>query len=112
MIAPGSWGTITKALLKLARGTRGGLVAVTIMSCIMVNILCSDQYLAIILPGRMYKEAFEDLRLAPKNLSRCLEDSRYAYIKLRSLEYMWSNYEHFLAMSSMGTRRICSFCYS
>ena len=68
-------GSIAGALLKLARGTRGGLVTVTIISCIMVNALCSDQYLAIILPGRMYKEAFEDLRLAPKNLSRCLEDS-------------------------------------
>ena len=44
-------------------------------SCIIVNALCSDQYLAIILPGRMYKEAFEDRRLKPKNLSRCLEDS-------------------------------------
>ena len=40
-----------------------------------VNALCCDQYLAIILPGRMFKEAFEDRRLAPKNLSRCLEDS-------------------------------------
>ena len=71
----GIMGSIAGALLKLARGTRGGLVTVTIISCIIVNALCSDQYLAIILPGRMYKEAFEDLRLAPKNLSRCLEDS-------------------------------------
>ena len=71
----GIMGSIASALLKLARGTRGGLVLVTIISCILVNALCSDQYLAIILPGRMYKEAFEDLRLAPKNLSRCLEDS-------------------------------------
>ena len=71
----GIMGSIAGALLKLARGTRGGLVLVTIVSCILVNALCSDQYLAIILPGRMYKEAFEDLRLAPKNLSRCLEDS-------------------------------------
>ena len=71
----GIMGSLAEALLKLARGTRGGLVTVTIISCIIVNILCSDQYLAIILPGRMYKEAFEDLRLAPKNLSRCLEDS-------------------------------------
>ena len=71
----GIMGSIAGALLKLARGTRGGLVLVTILSCIIVNALCSDQYLAIILPGRMYKEAFEDLRLAPKNLSRCLEDS-------------------------------------
>ena len=71
----GIMASIAGALLKLARGTRGGLVTVTIISCIIVNALCSDQYLAIILPGRMYKEAFEDLRLAPKNLSRCLEDS-------------------------------------
>ena len=71
----GIMGSIASALLKLARGTRGGLVLVTVISCIIVNALCSDQYLAIILPGRMYKEAFEDLRLAPKNLSRCLEDS-------------------------------------
>ncbi len=71
----GIMGSIAGALLKVARGTRGGLVTITIISCIIVNILCSDQYLAIILPGRMYKEAFEDLKLAPKNLSRCLEDS-------------------------------------
>lgn len=71
----GMMGSIAGALLKLARGTRGGLVTVTIFSCIIINLLCCDQYLAIILPGRMYKEAFEDRRLAPKNLSRCLEDS-------------------------------------
>ena len=61
--------------LKLARGTRGGLVFMTIFSCIFVNAVCCDQYLAIILPGRMYKESFEDMRLKPKNLSRCLEDA-------------------------------------
>ena len=71
----GIMGSISGALLKLARGTRGGLVTITIFSCLIVNLLCCDQYLAIILPGRMYKEAFEDRRLAPKNLSRCLEDS-------------------------------------
>ena len=71
----GMMSSIAGALLKLARGTRGGLVTITILSCLIVNILCCDQYLAIILPGRMYKEAFEDRKLAPKNLSRCLEDS-------------------------------------
>ncbi|MBQ3611408.1 MAG: Na+/H+ antiporter NhaC [Firmicutes bacterium] len=71
----GIMGTIAEGLLKLARGTRGGLVTVTIFSCIAVNVLCCDQYLAIILPGRMYKESFEDRRLKAKNLSRCLEDS-------------------------------------
>ena len=71
----GIMGSIAAALLKLARGTRGGLVVVTVFSCILVNALCSDQYLSIILPGRMYKEAWEDRKLKPKNLSRCLEDS-------------------------------------
>ncbi len=71
----GIMATVAGALLKLARGTRGGLVTVTIVSCVIVNALCSDQYLAIILPGRMYKEAFEDRRLKARNLSRCLEDS-------------------------------------
>ncbi len=71
----GIMGNLADALLKLARGTRGGLVIVTELSCVFVNGICCDQYLSIILPGRMYKEAFEDRRLKAKNLSRCLEDS-------------------------------------
>ena len=71
----GMMGQLADLILKLARGTRGGLVTCTIVMCIVVNALCSDQYLAIILPGRMFKESFEDAHLHPKNLSRCLEDS-------------------------------------
>ena len=40
-----------------------------------MNVIAADQYLSLVLPGRMYKEAWEDRRLAPQNLSRCLEDS-------------------------------------
>ena len=69
----GIMGTLAGALLKVAKG-RGGLVLATEISCLVVNCICCDQYLAIILPGRMFKEAFEDMKLAPKNLSRCLED--------------------------------------
>jgi NhaC family Na+:H+ antiporter len=71
----GIMGNLADKALKLARGTRGGLVIVTELSCIFVNGICCDQYLAIILPGRMYKEAWEDRRLKAKNLSRALEDS-------------------------------------
>jgi NhaC family Na+:H+ antiporter len=39
------------------------------------NILASDQYLAIVVPGNMYRKAFEDADLAPENLSRTLEDA-------------------------------------
>jgi NhaC family Na+:H+ antiporter len=72
--ATGMLATIAQGLLKLAKNV-GALVTVTIFSCVFTNIIASDQYLSIILPGRMYKEAFEDKKLKAKNLSRCLEDS-------------------------------------
>jgi NhaC family Na+:H+ antiporter len=66
--------SMADALLRFSKGV-GSLVAITIFSCVFINIVACDQYLAIILPGRMYKEAFEDRRLRNKNLSRILEDS-------------------------------------
>ncbi len=74
MDASGMLATLAEALLKIAKNT-GSLVTVTIFSCIFVNIIAGDQYLSLVLPGRMYKEAFEDRKLAPQNLSRALEDS-------------------------------------
>ena len=74
MDASGMLGTIAESLLVFAKGV-GGAVTVTIVSCIIMNIIAGDQYLSIVLPGRMYKQRFEDLHLAPRNLSRCLEDA-------------------------------------
>jgi NhaC family Na+:H+ antiporter len=65
---------LARALLKRVRRT-GSLVATTIFSCIGMNAIASDQYISIVIPGRMYKNAFDARRLHPKNLSRCLEDS-------------------------------------
>ena len=70
----GMLGQLVEAILKVAK-TNGLLVLATICTCIFVNLLTADQYLAIILPGRMYRQAFEDRKLKAKNLSRCLEDS-------------------------------------
>ena len=64
---------IAQSLLSLAKGT-GSLVAITIFSSIFINIISSDQYLAIVIPGRMYKDAYMERGLAPRNLSRTLED--------------------------------------
>lgn len=64
---------IAQSLLKFAVNT-GMLVLITIISSIVINIIAADQYLAIVIPGRMYKDAFASRRLAPKNLSRTLED--------------------------------------
>lgn len=73
MDATGMMASLAGTLLKIAKGT-GGLVLATEITCLVVNAVCCDQYLSLVLPGRMFKEAFEDRRLAPKNLSRCLED--------------------------------------
>lgn len=90
----GIMGTIATLLLKVAKG-RGGLVLATEVMCIFVNAICCDQYLALVLPGRMFKEKFEDMRLKPENLSRCLEDSRYYYFQLLPLEYLRRYHEKF-----------------
>jgi len=70
----GMLATIAEALLRRVR-TTGSLVATTLLSCIGMNAIASDQYLSIVIPGRMYKDAFDRMGLHPKNLSRCLEDS-------------------------------------
>lgn len=74
MDAIGALAKITKELLKLATSIFG-LFASTVISCIGLNAIASDQYLAIVIPGKMFKKAFEDRGLAPENLSRTLEDS-------------------------------------
>ncbi|MDO6761508.1 Na+/H+ antiporter NhaC [Tamlana sp. 2_MG-2023] len=70
----GALARITKALLSVASSIFG-LFASTVLSCLGLNIIASDQYLAIVIPGKMFKQAYEDKKLAPENLSRTLEDS-------------------------------------
>ncbi len=61
-------------LLGMAKST-GGLIAATVATSIGANIIASDQYIAIVVPGRMYRAEFLKRKLAPKNLSRTLEDA-------------------------------------
>ncbi len=70
----GALSRITKALLSIASSIFG-LFASTVVSCLGLNVVASDQYLAIVIPGKMFKQAYEDKGLAPENLSRTLEDS-------------------------------------
>ncbi len=74
MEAIGALSRISKALLSLAT-TTFGLFASTVASCLALNVTASDQYLAIVVPGKMFKKAYEDRKLASENLSRTLEDS-------------------------------------
>lgn len=74
MDAIGALSTISRALLNLFH-TTFGLFASTVISCLTLNATASDQYLAIVVPGKMFAKAYKDKGLAPENLSRTLEDS-------------------------------------
>ncbi|HEX7046894.1 MAG TPA: Na+/H+ antiporter NhaC [Gammaproteobacteria bacterium] len=62
------------AALRLAHST-GSLIVTTLATCIGANIIAADQYIAIVLPGRLYRLEFQRRGLAPVNLSRALEDA-------------------------------------
>jgi len=74
MDAIGALARISQALLQLFH-TTFGLFASTVLSCLAINTTASDQYLALVIPGKMYAKAFRDKGLHPVNLSRTLEDS-------------------------------------
>lgn len=63
-----------ESILAKAKST-GSLIASTVATCIGTNLITADQYMAIVMPGRMYKEEYEKRGLAPVVLSRTLEDS-------------------------------------
>ena len=74
MDAIGALARISQTLLNMAESAFG-LFASTVASCLALNITASDQYLAIVVPGKMFEKAYADRGLAPENLSRTLEDS-------------------------------------
>ena len=65
---------ITTTIIGLAKST-AGLIASTVGTCVFFNFTTSDQYLAIVVPGRMFAKTYRDRGLMPENLSRTLEDS-------------------------------------
>ncbi len=68
----GMLAAIGKKLFAAAKST-GSLVLSTVVACIGTNILAADQYLALVLPGRLFAGEYTKRDLAPKNLSRVLE---------------------------------------
>jgi len=64
---------ITESVIKLAHST-GSLVATTAFTCMFFNVTASDQYLSIVVPGRMFANTYHKRNLSPQNLSRTLED--------------------------------------
>ncbi|MCE2541332.1 MAG: Na+/H+ antiporter NhaC [Acidobacteria bacterium] len=74
MMATGILQALARRILYAVRSA-GGLIVATLATAFGVNVLASDQYISIVLPGRMFRSEYERRRLDPKNLSRSLEDS-------------------------------------
>ncbi|ANZ34560.1 Na+/H+ antiporter NhaC [Staphylococcus carnosus] len=92
----GMLSALINVILKFAKNT-GSLIASVIVSCIGTNFTCSEQYISIIVPGRMYAQAFKDKGLHAKNLSRALEDGG----TLTSVFVPWNTCGVFIA-STLG----------
>ena len=74
MEATGLLRRVAEPIIKYAEST-GSLIATTAGTCVFFNITASDQYLSIVVPGRMFVDTYKEKGLAPENLSRTLEDS-------------------------------------
>ncbi len=74
MDASGMITSITEKIVKMVRSTVS-LVSSTVVTCIFCNIALSDQYMSILLPGKMFAETYKKRGYAPELLSRTLEDS-------------------------------------
>jgi len=70
----GQLDVIVERLLRLVKSTPG-LISMTIMTCIGSNMTMPEQYISIVVPGRMYAKAYKDRNLHPKTLSNALESS-------------------------------------
>jgi len=65
---------ISDPIIEYAK-TTGSLIATTSGTCIFFNLTTADQYLSIVVPGKMFEDSFKNKGLASENLSRTLEDS-------------------------------------
>ena len=65
---------VVSVILKKAQST-GSLITATILTAVGSNLILCDQYMSIVMTGKMYAQSYKDKGLHPKNLSRAIEDS-------------------------------------
>ena len=65
---------VVSVILKKAQST-GSLITATVLTAIGSNLILCDQYMSIVMTGKMYAQSYKDMGLAPQNLSRAIEDS-------------------------------------
>lgn len=110
MESSGFLGRITSALIARAT-TPGKLVAATAGTCVFTNLSASDQYLSIVVPGRMYSDAYEKAGLASQNLSRTLEDSGTVTSVLVPWNTCGAYHASVLGVSTLAYAPFAFFCF-
>jgi NhaC family Na+:H+ antiporter len=93
---------LIQSILKAAQST-GALIASVLVTCVGMNVVAADQYLSIVLPGRMYRAEFRRRGLKARNLSRAIEDAG----TLTSPLVPWNTCGAFMA-STLG---VATFAY-
>ncbi len=98
---------VAEALLSMVKGT-ASLIIATLASCFTINVVAADQYLAIVVPGRMFRHAYPKAGLAPENLSRSLEDAG----TLTSVLVPWNSCgAYFAGVLGVGTLAYLPYCF-
>ncbi|EJO92726.1 Na+/H+ antiporter NhaC [Ectopseudomonas mendocina DLHK] len=98
---------LLQSALRLVRSD-SGLVASTITTSIGTNVITADQYIALVLPGRMYRAEYEKRSLAPTSLSRALEDGG----TLTSVLVPWNTCGAYMAATlGVATLSYLPYCF-
>lgn len=100
---------IASAIISLVNST-GALITSTVGTCLFFNVTASDQYLAIVVPGRMYADIYRKKGLAPENLSRSLEDSGTVTSVLIPWNTCGAYHSNVLGVSTFVYAPYCFFC--
>ena len=107
METTGQLQAIAGKILGFVHGT-GSLITATLLTAFGTNVLASDQYISIVLPGRMFRAEYERRRLDPKNLSRALEDAG----TITSVLVPWNTCGAYMASTlGVATLTYAPFCF-
>ena len=101
---------LTSALIRRVHST-GGLVTTTAATCVLFNTTASDQYIAIVIPGKMFAKAYRRNGLAPEVLSRTLEDAGTATSVLIPWNTCGATQAGVLNVATVAYLPYAFFCY-
>ena len=107
METTGQLEAVARRILSRVHST-GSLISATLLTAFGTNVLTSDQYISIVLPGRMFRAEYQRRGLDPKNLSRALEDGG----TITSVLVPWNTCGAYMATTlGVATWTYAPFCF-